>query len=137
MAAKYLLLEIMTIYLCMLINMVGTYGQHSNAHQPVCKAWHERRQDSWGSPNPAPNGQQAAPFGAAFLVWGSLSMGSAIYPPPPRHKKGVKLLCSSHAWKTSGIGGSVVKSWTKAMLLRTLMLSVRYCLAYANAYAKH
>ena len=39
---------------------------------PVCKAWHERRRDSWGSPNPAP-------FGAAFFVWGSLSMGSAIH----------------------------------------------------------
>ena len=38
----------------------------------MCKARHERRRDSWDSPNPAPNGQQAAPFGAAFLIWGSL-----------------------------------------------------------------
>ena len=61
--------------------MLHTRSQRNTykADIPVCKAWHERWRDSWGSPNPAPNGQQAAPSGAASLVWGSLSTGSATF----------------------------------------------------------
>ena len=74
--------------------MMRTIGR--GKYRPVCKAWHERCRDSllfdslqilpiwgkiWGSPNPAPNGQQAAPFGAASLVWGSLSRVRTFFRP--------------------------------------------------------